>query len=240
MRAACFAFSTTFFMSPGARNWPFLMFTGLPVAATAEMKSVWRQRNAGVCSTSTMAAAASISSSSCTSVNTGTPSSLRTAPRISRPLSMPSPRKDLMRAAIRLVVGRLVDERDAERGGDLLQLAGGVEGELARFDHAGARYDKERAIQSDFEAAQVHQRDRFDSAGLAPDSRVAIPVKQPTGPLLRRPRAPGYQKQRLIKPNLEPAQVHAIRLRRCSPAAGPGCGAGCSYRRCPAPPGRKP
>jgi hypothetical protein len=45
--------SITFFMSPGARNWPFLMLTGLPERAQALMKSVWRHRKAGVCSTST-------------------------------------------------------------------------------------------------------------------------------------------------------------------------------------------
>ena len=43
-------------MSSGARNWPFLMLTGLPARATAWMKSVCRHRNAGVCSTSTTAA----------------------------------------------------------------------------------------------------------------------------------------------------------------------------------------
>ena len=55
-RAAARALSITFFMSCGARNWPFLMFTGLPDCATARMKSVWRHRNAGVCSTSTTSA----------------------------------------------------------------------------------------------------------------------------------------------------------------------------------------
>src|SRR5574340_825016 len=42
------AFSTTFFMSHGDRNCPFLIFTGLPALATAWIKSVWRHRNAGI------------------------------------------------------------------------------------------------------------------------------------------------------------------------------------------------
>ena len=71
------------------------MFTGLPAAATAWMKSVWRHRNAGVCSTSTTAATAAISSFSCTSVSTGTPIFFLTSARISSPSSMPRPRKDL-------------------------------------------------------------------------------------------------------------------------------------------------
>ncbi|MFM2187077.1 MAG: hypothetical protein RIR43_1649, partial [Pseudomonadota bacterium] len=73
-RAAARAFSMTFFMSWGARNWPFLMFTGLPLCATVRMKSVCRHRKAGVCSTSTTAATSGTSSSVCTSVRIGTPS----------------------------------------------------------------------------------------------------------------------------------------------------------------------
>ena len=72
-RAAARALSITFFMSCGARNWPFLMFTGRPLCATARMKSVCRHRKAGVCSTSTTAATAAISASLCTSVSIGTP-----------------------------------------------------------------------------------------------------------------------------------------------------------------------
>jgi hypothetical protein len=47
----------TFFMSHGARNWPFLMLIALPVAAAASSRSVWRLRKAGICSTSTASAA---------------------------------------------------------------------------------------------------------------------------------------------------------------------------------------
>ena len=47
-RAAARALSITFFMSCGARNWPFLMLTGLPERPQAWMKSVWRHRKAGV------------------------------------------------------------------------------------------------------------------------------------------------------------------------------------------------
>src|SRR5256886_7898724 len=51
-RIASFPFdrilSTTFFMSRGATNCPFLTLTGLPVAAAASSRSVWRQRKAGI------------------------------------------------------------------------------------------------------------------------------------------------------------------------------------------------
>ena len=92
---AALALATTCFMSSGARNWPFLMLTGLPARATASMKSVCRHRNAGVCSTSTTAATAAISSSACTSVSTGTPIWRFTSARMRSPSSMPRPRNDV-------------------------------------------------------------------------------------------------------------------------------------------------
>ena len=45
-------------MSSGARNCPFLMLTTLPVRAAATSRSVWRDRNAGICRTSATSAAA--------------------------------------------------------------------------------------------------------------------------------------------------------------------------------------
>jgi hypothetical protein len=50
-------FWTTFVMSHGARNWPFLTFTVLPVSPAATSRSVWRDKKAGICSTSTASAA---------------------------------------------------------------------------------------------------------------------------------------------------------------------------------------
>src|SRR5690606_11502566 len=100
------ALSITFFMSCGARNWPFLMFTGRPLCATARMKSVWRHRKAGVCSTSQTAAAGAMSSSLCTSVITGTPSSALTLASTARPASRPGPRKLL--PLLRLALSKLL------------------------------------------------------------------------------------------------------------------------------------
>ena len=54
-----------FFMSHGARNWPFLTFTTLPVAPAASSKSVWRQRKAGICRISTAFATSAHCSFSC-------------------------------------------------------------------------------------------------------------------------------------------------------------------------------
>jgi hypothetical protein len=52
------AFSTTAAISSGAIHCPFLMLRGRPVAAAARIRSVWRQRKAGICRTSTNSAAA--------------------------------------------------------------------------------------------------------------------------------------------------------------------------------------
>src|SRR5271168_721018 len=87
------ALSTTFCISQGERNWPFLIFTGLPCEDTAMMKLVCRHRNAGVCRTSTTAATSPSGVSSCTSVSTGTPICSRTCARALRPAAMPGPRK---------------------------------------------------------------------------------------------------------------------------------------------------
>ncbi len=92
-------------MSHGDRNWPFLMFTGLPAAHTLVMKSVCRTRNAGVCSTSTTEATSSIGVYSCTSVSTGTPSWRLTSASTRRPSSMPGPRK--LPKEVRLALSKL-------------------------------------------------------------------------------------------------------------------------------------
>ena len=99
------AFSTTGFMSHGAKNWPFLMLTGLPAEHTLRMKSVWRTRNAGVCSTSTTEATSSIGVYSWTSVSTGTPICFLTSPRTFRPSSMPGPRNAV--PEVRLALSKL-------------------------------------------------------------------------------------------------------------------------------------
>src|SRR5262249_3914442 len=77
--------STMFFMSPGATNWPFLTFTGLPVFAAARMRSVWRHRKAGICSTSSTSAAGATSDTWWTSESTGRSSVSRTLRRIRNP-----------------------------------------------------------------------------------------------------------------------------------------------------------
>src|SRR5437870_4144335 len=83
--------STTFFMSRGATNCPFFTFTGLPVAAAARIRSVWRQRNAGIWITSRTSAAGSTSLTWWTSDSTG----IFKASRTLRRMRLPRPRAEL-------------------------------------------------------------------------------------------------------------------------------------------------
>ena len=97
---------------------------------------------------------------------------------------MPGPAKRRAARAVGLVVARLEDERDAERGGDLLQLAGDVHLQLLGLDDAGAGDQEERLVEADVEAAQFHAA-TFSrcAAGLvlqrrldeAIEQRVAVP-----------------------------------------------------------------
>ncbi len=58
--------------------------------------------------------------------------------------------------AVRLVVRRLEDERDAEVRADDLQLARHVHLQLPRLDDAGARDQEERMVEADVVAAEIH------------------------------------------------------------------------------------
>src|SRR5690606_12617604 len=83
-------------MSRGARNWPFLMLTTRPVRAAATSRSVCRERNAGICRTSTASATRSACQGSWMSVSTGTPSVSRMRFRMRTPSSRPGPRNDVI------------------------------------------------------------------------------------------------------------------------------------------------
>ena len=162
------AFSITFFMSSGARNWPFLMFTGLPAARDGadevglaaqerrRLQHVDHRRHLG---------------DLVLGVHVGQHrhAELLLAPRPGsrRPFSMPGPRNDAARAAVGLVVATLEDERNAERRRDLLQLAGDVHLQLLGFDHAGPGDEEERPVEPDLEAAELHASRRRAVAGDA-------------------------------------------------------------------------
>ncbi len=81
-------------MSRGAMNCPFLMLTGLPVRAAATRRSVWRQRNAGIWSTSTTSAAMAACAGSWTSVRMASPVRALTSESTRSPASSPGPRNE--------------------------------------------------------------------------------------------------------------------------------------------------
>ena len=87
-------FWAIFFTSHGARNCPFFTLTARPVCPAAFKRSVWRQRNAGICNKSIMSPASLASSGECTSVVTGIFNSSPMAARMSQPSRAPIPRKE--------------------------------------------------------------------------------------------------------------------------------------------------
>src|SRR5687768_947708 len=71
---------------------PRTLSTARPVAPAAFRRSVWRQRKAGICSTSTTSATTAHCSGRCTSVSTGGPVARLTFSSLRRPSSTPGPR----------------------------------------------------------------------------------------------------------------------------------------------------
>ena len=111
-------------MSHGARNWPFFTFTTRPVSAAATSRSVWRQRKAGICSTS---AACATCRALRRLVHVGEHRDFSVS-RISAKIGSAALEPDAARArpagAVRLVERGLVDEPDADASRDLLQRGG--------------------------------------------------------------------------------------------------------------------
>ena len=72
---------------------PLVLKGGIvPVRAAAIRRSVWRQRKAGICNTSTASATCAHCSASCTSVSTGRPVVSLISAKIGRASARPSPR----------------------------------------------------------------------------------------------------------------------------------------------------
>ena len=154
----------TFFMSQGARNWPFLMFTGLPDCATARMKSVWRHRKAGVCSTSTTLATSALGGV----VHVGQDGQLQLAAHFIEDLQARLQAHAAL-AGARRAVG-LVERAFVDQGTPAQcrspELACDVQRHLLAFDGAGARDQEEAVFQANVEAAEFPGSLSFNGPGL--------------------------------------------------------------------------
>src|SRR3546814_20389578 len=97
--------------------------------------------------------------------------------------------------AVGLVEAGLEDEVDAQRGGDFLELAGDVELQLHRLDHAGAGDQEDRLVEADVEAAEFHgfcpAALPFKGVRAVCSCGAAAGTKRTTGPLSRARRVGG-------------------------------------------------
>ena len=131
-------------MSSGAMNWPFLMFTGRPVAAQATIRSVWRQRKAGTWRQSTTSEAGLAWPGSWTSVSSGQARLGLHARQDAEPLVEARAPVGAQARAVRLVHGRLEDEREVVARGQELERARGGQRRGLGLDHVEAGDEDER------------------------------------------------------------------------------------------------
>ena len=171
---AAVTFAIAWRMSSGARNCPFFTFTTRPVRAAATSRSVCRDRNAGICSTSATSATGAACAGSWMSVRIGTPAASRTRPSTRTPSSSPGPRNDAPDVRFALsydalktkgTPARRVMSRSASAGLDRVRLA---------LDHARPGDEHQRAA-ADAHAADV---DREHPLTLPRTPRPACRVRE--------------------------------------------------------------
>ncbi len=155
--------AATFFMSHGARNWPFLTLiaragrgggdqeVGLAAQEGRDLQDVGGLGVGAHCS------------GSCTSVRTGSRSVSRISARIGSAGLQADAARARQRGAVRLVERGLVDEPDAEPAGDLDQRRADLQRMRPAFQRAGARDQHERQVVADpnfpdRHMTRIHQR----------------------------------------------------------------------------------
>ena len=150
------ALSTTFCISQGERNCPFLMFTGLPwehdgddeIGLTAKegrrLQNVHHRRHF-------------IERRVLVHVGEHRHADLLAHLRESLQASLePRTAEARARGTIRLVERSLEDEGNIERGGHFLEASGHVDDQRLALDDAGTGNQEERAIGPDLEGRQLH------------------------------------------------------------------------------------
>ena len=154
-------------------NCPFLTFTGRPVAAAASRRSVWRARNAGTWSRSTISASGLAWIVSWMSVVTGRPVSALTRAKTFIPSTRPGPRK--LDPDVRLALSNeaLKIRGTPSRAADFDQAMRDPQRHVARLHHARAGDQCQRAIPSDLDIAD---RDRVGGRHLGLLACPSIPV----------------------------------------------------------------
>ena len=158
-------FSTKGFMSQGARNCPFFTFTILPVLPAATSRSVWRQRKAGIWSTSATWATGAACSGVWMSVTTGSSvSSLTWASNFS-PCFQPRTAKTIHRSPVSLVKGALEHRNNIQPFHGLQKAVGHLQ------RHAGMLQDARTGDDHGFGPAQFIQINRLHCTSARPGGR---------------------------------------------------------------------
>ena len=141
---------TTFFMSHGAMNCPFLTLTTRPVFAAATTRSVWRQRKAGICSTSRTSAAGATCLDGMDVGEHRNPERFLHLGEDAEPFVETGAAEGGDRGPVRLVVGCLEDERDTETPLQMRhQPFGAAQRRGLVLDHAGTGDEDERPFPAD-------------------------------------------------------------------------------------------
>ena len=148
------AFSTTGLMSHGDRNWPFLMFTGLPGAHLADEIGLAHREGRRLQHVDDGRDFVHRR----VFVHVGQHRHAELALHLgqhAQPFLHARAAEAVERGAVGLVEAGLEDEIDAELAGDLLQRRRGVDLQLFALDHARAGDQEERLVEADIEAAEL-------------------------------------------------------------------------------------
>ncbi len=129
------------------------MLMARPVLAAATSRSVWRDRKAGICSTSTASAVGAHCSGKCTSVSTGQPVFLAHLGEDRQARLQAQAALAVDRGAVGLVERGLIDQADAELAGQLDQRVAHLQRMGAAFEHARPGDQGQRPVVADGDVA---------------------------------------------------------------------------------------
>ena len=140
-------------MSQGARNWPFFTLIAAPVAPAASRRSVWRERKAGICRTSTASATGAQSGGQVDVGQDRAADAVADGGEHREALVHADAALGAERGAVGLVVGALEDQAAAGVGAGAGEDLGDHERVVEGLELAGAGDQRQRQAGSDRDLA---------------------------------------------------------------------------------------